>query len=747
MLEALDNMYFSGIALSSEFSLYKTYQFSTSCLYEGACQVSSLGKKALKAATDSIYGPIVQKPKDNLTATDPKNLEKKKKSSKVVHYLVLGTAVAVTALLILNLWNQGTLQHFSGKVSLDDEVPVLDRDLIKMTPTFTPKSFIPLVVLAESVFFFKKHTVGVSSSDIIKLAKNSPIIAAKYISEFSSDVQDSIRKAVASALVCMKNSGLTEDETQYRMALSSARMIYPKYDENELASEIANCQGDLAWEQSTASAYLQALEDVQKVEKFLNQDDPVFARKTAGQIKKRPLAFLLHDIGNIQEKTDQKVDFWYAKNMHRVLSAYENPDQGYNPLKYGEFCREKATELLRVVAETSHLQSRTELQDIQRILRLIRRFLTPSLDQVKVWNALMISSPYCVKDYRELLPVLLQIVTLDKEAIRAFLESWKGNFTLLQQRDFSLIVLDSCLKNPKSSDRYHFFLSSVQQMITHYPLMQSCGFLDRAAQAFVSSYEKRRGEFVFDANTIAILRKHQNPQAVEPWLTALSKAFQQKGFSSMFDLLERDLKQKQQGTYTYTCDNGDRLQCTGAKVDCDREWRASCPKPKSNSGERFFGFEDFFGGFNFGGFNFGGGFRNSGSGNTRPNTDTQKPSEFSNLKSVSADLQAYKSQKDNKDLKNKAGASLFEYYTKMGKSALDVQGKDVGEQLWPQVTGILDKDTLRKLWLHWTMKNHPDKIRNVDQVTKDKVDSVFKTGSAIHDCLLNKLDDRYAQCS
>jgi hypothetical protein len=415
--------------------------------------------------------------------------------------------------------------------------------------------------------------------------------------------------------------------------------------------------------------------------------------------------------------------------------------QQYNALKYGEFCSEKATELLRIVAKTSQLMPSTRLQYIQRIVRLIHRHLTPSFAQVKEWNALMISSPYCVDNYGQLLPILLQKMTLDVDSIREFLKSWEQDFTPAQQRDFLMIVLAFCLKKQNSPNKYIVVLTSVQQMATHYPWMLSHLFLDRAAQLFVSYYDKKTG-FVFDSNTIASLQNHRNSQVVALWLKALLKAFDQKGFSVEAHLLKQHLEQKQQGTYTYKCESGDTLKCTGQKSECDREWKANCPKPKSNSNKRShhsgfnFGFEDFFKNFNF-----GGGFRNSGSENTRPNINAQKLPESGKLKSVSEDLQAYKKQRDSNDLKNKAGISLFEYYTKLGKSASDVQGKDAGEQLWPHVSGILDKATFKKLWHDWSRKNHPDKSKRKD------ADIISKTGSAIHDCLVQKLDDKHSLCS
>lgn len=734
------HMYFSNVYQNFESSFYKTCQFSASCLYQGSCQVTSLSESVLKTAAKTLYSPNIQEKKIDAEPMDPKNPKKKKKDSKLVSYILIGTAAATTTLLVLNLWNRGTLSHGFCKTSLNDLVPVLDihGDITLDNPKFTPKTFVPIVALVESLYFLKKATLGVSSKDLINLAKKSPIVAFKYIEKFSSDVQDSIRKAVASSVVCMKNSGSIDDETQYRTSLSTAHKIYPEYDEDELASDISKCKKNLAWDRSSAKAYLQALEDVQRVEKFLGQADPVLARQSASEILQRPLAFSLKGISNVQEKADLEVDRWYARNIETVLSSYEANSPGREVLKYGEFSHSKATELMRIVATVDGRSPRIRLQNLERIFRLIYRDLKPTQEDLMSWNALIVPEPHSkteFDDYVALLPKLLQKMTVDQRVIGMFLESWKGKFTYNELGKLSMVVLDFCLQNQKAPGKYIFFSDAVQQIISSYSRMSSDGFLDTAATAFVSSYMKKgsyeRG-FNLDATTIEKIRGKKNAQLAETWLLALQKAFERKKLNWESDFLKRAIEEnlrKQKGKYTYDCGNGYKIECTDTKETCDKIWRASCPKVQSgfNKGFQGFGFDD-----DFFRFNSGGGFHNFGQQNTRSQQDSELNSK---LKGISSALSAYANDLESAPLKEKAG-ELFEYYTKIGKNVADVKEKDVETDLWPSVKDVLTKAVLKKAYRAWSLLHHPDAYSKKNQIAPQ---GVFEAGSAVYDCLEKKL--------
>ncbi len=705
-------------------SLYKALEFSASCSYQGACQIYSLAQKSFKDVSDSMVSKVSQKNQQGSPVEGPnKKTQKKKKESHFVSYLLLGTASAATMLIIVNLWNRGTLRHGFCKTGLQDVVPVvsLSGDLGMRTPSFSPKSFLPMVVFAESLYFLKKATWGVRSNDLITLAQKSPIIASQYIQDFPKNVQNSIRKAVASALLCMKNTESQEliGHNQQRTALSAARMIYPDYEEEELAETISGCRKGVSWDALSARGYLQALELVQRTEKFLDQDDPVMARQLVSQIPKGPFAFKLDGIMNVQKKAQRKVDLWYFRHMDDVLTAYETAVVKKKVHKYGAFSVEKATELLQIETEMDGRSPIVKSQNVQRILRLAFRDLNPTEEVIETWNDRILSKGGYENYKDRLFPLLLQRVKIDGNKVDSLLKLWSRRLDRSQVEALSLVLLENCLHR-KERD---FFLKASLQIANSQYLHNVEVFLGAAADAFVNSY---RGCGVpFNSATVEKIESNEKAAMLKRWLKALQDAFHKKSFMQEFNLLKNTLerKEKQQpGTYTYTCDNGDSIRCKGAKEECDNSWKAKCPQQQSSNtgGFNFGGFKNFFNDF---GFKF-----SQGTAAGRSSARAQ-----SQLKGVSEAIETYK-KNPTQDASKHMGKMLFEYYLQLQKSPNEIQSSDVEQTLWPVVQGVLDAKTLKKAYRSWSLSAHPDKPGGSQEV--------FTVGSKINDCLNSKLDGK-----
>lgn len=698
--------------------LYKTLQFSASLSYQGICQVYSLAQRALKDVSDSIVSQVSHKKQQRSQVTDLN--QKTQKKNNLVPYLLLGAASAATMLVIVNLWNQGTLRYGSCKPTLQDAIPVVDRsgELQMRTPSFSAKSFLPMVVFAESLYFVKKATWGVSSRDFIQLAQRSPIIASQYIQDFPKNVQNSIRKAVASALVCMKNteSDSWAQRDQQRTALSAARFIYPDYEEQELAATISGCSAELSWDALSTRGYLQVLELVQKAEKFLDQDDPVMARRVVSQIRKGLFPFKLDGILDVQKKTDKKIDRWYFRNMDEVLTSYEStmPQKKFD--KYGTFSIEKATELLRIETENVGRRPVVKSPNLQRILRLAFRDSSPTEDDIEKWNDQILSKGEYENYKAHLFPMILERVEIDGNKVDGFLKLWSQRLGGSQVDELCLVLLKTCLVRRERD----FFLKASLQMANSHFLHDEEGFFRAAADAFVNTY-KGCG-ISFNSASVKKIESNQDARIVEKWLKALQDAFLEKSFTQEFNLLKSRLERKENqrsGTYTYTCQNGDSVTCTGTKQKCDNIWKSHCPQEKSGNT----------GGFSFGGF--GGFFKNFGGlGNFgfRSSSIAQP-----GLNRVSEAIETYKKSSNQNDLKQ-MGKMLFEYYRLLDKSSDEIKSSDVQETLWPVVEGVLDKKNLKKAYRFWSLSAHPDKPGGSQKV--------FTTGTMINDCLESKLNKK-----
>lgn len=116
------------------------------------------------------------------------------------------------------------------------------------------------------------------------------------------------------------------------------------------------------------------------------------------------------------------------------------------------------------------------------------------------------------------------------------------------------------------------------------------------------------------------------------------------------------------------------------------------------------------------------------------------------LKEVPESLSAYKKSPKVESLKRNAGENLFEYYTKLGKKPTDIKENSAETDLWPSIKNDLTTKDLRLLWRAWTLTAHPDKVAPIGSTPEDlriAAQNRFTAGSAIYECLQEKLDGKF----
>jgi len=141
-------------------------------------KANSIKNQPVHPIDEKVTNPVSELGKKHLNEKEKADAAKKKSQK---NYVLIAVGVGLVAVISayaftkINQYGSGTLSDYDYNLCLDNTVPFLltDGSLYIARPYFSPKTFILPIALAETWFFMKKATLGISIEDLKTLAKKT----------------------------------------------------------------------------------------------------------------------------------------------------------------------------------------------------------------------------------------------------------------------------------------------------------------------------------------------------------------------------------------------------------------------------------------------------------------------------------------------------------------------------------------------------------------------------------------------